>query len=99
MGGESRSEDIVEQVTRWTRQLQHLFLMQKPGLKGVWTTARRIRGGLRRLGLLNRGWGSIAHVRLLAGSDAAMTEGRPILLHYEATLHEQQVFLTDHPRV
>jgi hypothetical protein len=54
IGGESRSEDIDEQVTRWTRQLQHLFLMQKPGLKGVWTTARRIKGGLRRLGLLKR---------------------------------------------
>jgi glycosyltransferase involved in cell wall biosynthesis len=51
---ESPSGDIDIRVARWTRQLQHLFLVHRPGLKSVWSTARRIKGGLHRLGLLNR---------------------------------------------
>ena len=55
IGGESRSADFDARVARWIRHLQHLFQMRRPVMKSVWTTARRIRGGLRRLGLLNRG--------------------------------------------
>ena len=50
----SLSADIDTRVERWTRQLQYLFLVQRPGLKGMWSTARRIKGGLQRLGLLDR---------------------------------------------
>jgi hypothetical protein len=49
----SQSVDIDARVASWTRQLQYLFLVQRPGLKGMWSTARRIKGGLHRLGLLN----------------------------------------------
>jgi len=55
IGGETASADIDARVARWTRQLQHRFQVQRPVIKGMWTTAQRIKGGLRRLGLLNRG--------------------------------------------
>jgi hypothetical protein len=55
IGGESKSADIDVRVARWARHLRHLFQLQRPGIKGVWTTARRIKGGLRRLGLFSRG--------------------------------------------
>lgn len=55
IGGESRSADIDARVARWTRQLRHRFQAQRPGINGVWTTARWIKGGLRHLGLLGRG--------------------------------------------
>ena len=51
--GRLQSHDVDERVLFWTRQLQHRLLLQRPGFRGAWTTARRIRGGLRRLGLFN----------------------------------------------
>ena len=50
IGGTELSE-FDARVARWKVQLQHRLLLRKPGFKNVWTTARRIRGGLRRLGL------------------------------------------------
>ena len=55
IGGGAPSADIDARVARWTRQLQYRFQVQRPVIKGIWTTARRIRGGLRHLGLLSRG--------------------------------------------
>ena len=55
IGDGSESTDVGARVARWQRQLQHRFQAQSPVIKGVWKTARSIRGGLRRLGLLKRG--------------------------------------------
>jgi glycosyltransferase involved in cell wall biosynthesis len=54
IGGGAPSTDIDARVARWTRRLQHRFQVQRPVIKGMWTTARRIKGGLRRLDLLSR---------------------------------------------
>src|SRR5258708_10077746 len=54
IGGEARSADFDARVARSIRRLQHLFQVQRPVIKNLWTTARRIKGGLRRLGVLNR---------------------------------------------
>ncbi len=53
--GESASAEIDARVARWKRQLQHLFQLQRPVFKSAWTTARRIKSGIRRLGLWDRG--------------------------------------------
>jgi glycosyltransferase involved in cell wall biosynthesis len=55
IGGNVPSADMDARVERSIRQLQHRFQVQKPIVKNLWSTARRIRGGLRRLGLLSRG--------------------------------------------
>lgn len=55
IGGNVPSADIDARVGRSIRQLQHRFQVQKPIVKNLWSTARRIKGGLRRLGLLSRG--------------------------------------------
>lgn len=49
--GGAQSGELDPYVSRWKLHLQHRLLLQKPGFKKVWTTARWIRGGLRRLGL------------------------------------------------
>lgn len=48
-----KSDDIEARVASWKRRLRHRLLARKPGVDLAWRTARRIRGGLRRLGLLN----------------------------------------------
>jgi cellulose synthase/poly-beta-1,6-N-acetylglucosamine synthase-like glycosyltransferase len=55
ISGRFRTADVDVRVARWQRQLQRRFHAQNPVIKGVWKTAVRIRGGLRRLGLLKRG--------------------------------------------
>jgi glycosyltransferase involved in cell wall biosynthesis len=47
------SGDVDARVMRWTQRLQHFYRLKNPGFQAAWTTARRIRGGLRRLGLFN----------------------------------------------
>jgi hypothetical protein len=49
------SADIDARVGRSIRHLQHRFQAQRPVMRSLWSTARRIKGGLRRFGLLKGG--------------------------------------------
>ena len=53
IAGEVQSDEIEARVAKWTRHLQHLVRMQEPGVKSAWKFARRVRSGMRRLGLIN----------------------------------------------
>lgn len=53
IAGGRQSADIDMRTERWARLLRQRDLKRRPGLRSVLTLGRRIRGGLRRLGLMN----------------------------------------------